>query len=211
MMTIVTDDGVRLHYRIDGPPDGPPLLFVNSLGTDLRMWDPQVDLLADDLRVIRYDSRGHGRSDAPSGEYTVERLALDALALLDALDVERATICGLSLGGIVALWLAIYRPARVGRLVLANTAARIGTDENWRARTAAVEAGGMAAIRDAVLARFLSRDFRQRNPDVAERIGDMVLSTPAHGYIAACAALRDADLRAFIRDRRFREGGAAAR
>lgn len=195
MNSILAEDGIRLHYWIDGPADAPVVLFVNSLGTDLRMWTPQVAAFADRLRVVRYDSRGHGRSDAPPGPYTLERLALDALALLDALNVERAHVCGLSLGGMVALWLAIHRPARVGRAVFANTAARIGSDVTWTARSEAVQAGGMAAIRDAVLARFLSAGFRASHPDVTRTVSEMLLATPPHGYIGCCAALRDADLR----------------
>lgn len=171
------------------------MLFVNSLGTDLRMWEPQAAALAGQLRVVRYDNRGHGRSDAPPGPYTLKRLALDALALLDALDVERAHVCGLSLGGMVALWLAIHRPERVGRAVFANTAARIGSDATWNARIEAVQAGGMAAIHDAVLARFLSAGFRASNSDMTRTVGETLLATPPHGYIACCAALRDADLR----------------
>jgi 3-oxoadipate enol-lactonase len=190
-----TDDGIRLHHRVDGPADAPVLLFVNSLGTDLRMWEPQAAALADRFRIVRYDSRGHGRSDAPPGPYSLERLALDALALLDALDVERAHICGLSLGGMVGLWLAIHRPSRIGRAVFANTAARIGSDATWSARIEAVQAGGMPAIHDAVLARFLSAGFRASSPETTRTVGEMLLATPPHGYIGCCAALRDADLR----------------
>jgi 3-oxoadipate enol-lactonase len=191
----LTEDGVRLHYRVDGPAVGSPVLLINSLGTDLRMWQPQVEALADRFRVIRYDSRGHGQSDAPPGPYTLERLALDALAVLDALDVQRANVCGLSLGGLVALWFAIYRPGRVQRSIFANTAARIGTEESWTARIEAVQAGGMAAIRDTVLARFLSAAYREREPAVTRQIAEMLDRTPPHGYIGACAALCDADLR----------------
>ena len=195
MATVLTDDGVRLHYRVDGPADAPALLFVNSLGTDLRMWEPQAAALVDQFRVVRYDSRGHGRSDAPPGPYTVERLALDGLAVLDALQVDRAHVCGLSLGGMVALWLAIHRPARIGRAIFANTAARIGSEAIWSARIEAVRAGGMAAVHDAVLARFLSAGFRESHPDVTGTVSEMLLASPPHGYIACCAALRDADLR----------------
>lgn len=194
MSTLVVDDGIRLAYQLDGPADAPALLLINSLGTDLRMWEPQVAALASGLRVLRYDSRGHGRSDAPPGPYTLERLGLDTVALLDGLGIERAHVCGLSLGGLVALWLAIHRPGRVGRAVFANTAARIGSHEIWGARIAAVRAGGMAAIRDAVLARFLSAGFRERRPEVAANVSEMLVATPPEGYVGCCAALRDADL-----------------
>ncbi len=198
MSRLILDDGTRLHYQAGGLPDGPALLFINSLGTDLGMWAPQARMLAERVRIIRYDTRGHGLSDAPPGPYTVEQLGLDALALLDALGVERVNLCGLSLGGLTALWLAIHHPARVGRAVFANTAARIGSVETWSARIAAVEAGGMAAIRDAVLARFLSAGFRERDPEMTDTVGAMLLTTPPHGYIGCCAALRDADLRNLV-------------
>src|SRR3954469_20197225 len=168
MTSVVVDDGIRLAYQLDGPADAPMLLLSNSLGTDLRMWEPQVAALASELRLLRYDTRGHGQADAPPGPYTLERLGLDALALLDGLGIERAHVCGLSLGGLTALWLAIHHPDRVDRAVFANTAARIGLAETWSARIAAVEAGGMAAIRDAVLTRFLSADFRARDPKMAD-------------------------------------------
>jgi len=171
---------------------------VNSLGTDLRMWDPQVALLGRDLRIVRYDSRGHGASDVPDGPYTIEQLGLDLLALLDTLQIERAHICGLSLGGIVALWFAIHYPNRVDRAVFANTAARIGTKETWEARIDAVRNGGIAAIRDAVLARFLSEKFRQQHPDVVKQIAGMLDATNPIGYIGSCEALLDADLRPMV-------------
>jgi 3-oxoadipate enol-lactonase len=118
------------------------------------------------------------------------------LALLDTLHIEQAHLCGLSLGGMIALWCAIMHPQRVARLVLANTAARIGTNESWHMRIDAVNSGGMAGIRDAILARFLSQPFRQRSPETAQQLGEMVAATDPLGYIGACAALRDADLRA---------------
>jgi 3-oxoadipate enol-lactonase len=134
-----------------------------------------------------------------SGELpTIERLGRDLLALLDYLGIARAHVCGLSLGGMTALWLAAHHPERVGRAVFANTAARIGTAATWDARIAAVRGGGMAAVRDAVVARFFSEGFRARRPDVARAFGDMLEATRPDGYVAACAALRDADLRAVV-------------
>lgn len=193
--TALTEDGVRLACQIDGPAGAPVVLFVNALGTDLRMWEPQVTALAEAYRTVRYDSRGHGCSDAPPGPYSLERLALDALDVLDGFDVERADVCGLSLGGMVALWLAIHRPDRLRRAVFANTAARIGTVESWTARIEAVEAGGMAAVRETVLTCSLSAAFRERRPDAAWTVLDMLLATSPRGYIGSCEALRDADLR----------------
>jgi len=197
-------DGLGIAYRVDGSESADALVLVNSLGTDLRMWDPQMDELTRDFRVIRYDCRGHGESYVPAGPTTIDRLGADLIALLDHLHVERAHLCGLSLGGLTALWVAAHHPERVDRAVFANTGARLGTSESWDDRMRAVRAGGMAAIRDTVVARFLGAQFRETHPDVASRIGDMVESTPAPGYLAACAALRDADLRDVVASIRAR-------
>ena len=193
-MNFFRASGVLLTYRVDGPDDAPAIVMVNSLGTDLRMWDSQVGLLSRDLRVVRYDCRGHGASGVPAGPYTIERLGLDLLALMDTLGIEQAHVCGLSLGGMVALWFAASYPKRVARAVFANTAARIGTEESWNTRIDAVTKGGMGAVRDAVLARFLSEAFRRKHPDVAQQMSEMIEASNPRGYIGGCAALRDADL-----------------
>ncbi len=197
-MTSLIVDGVRLAYRLDGDEHSPAIVFVNSLGCDLRMWNPQVAALSGSFRVLRYDVRGHGQSGMSDKPITLERLGLDLLALLDELSIGRINICGLSLGGMIALWLAIRHPERIERAVFANTAARIGTADGWNARIGAVESGGMAAVREAVVARFLSEAFRARNPETAQWVGDMLEATNPEGYIAACVALRDADLRPLI-------------
>ncbi|HEU5010960.1 MAG TPA: 3-oxoadipate enol-lactonase [Roseiflexaceae bacterium] len=198
MTNFVTHDGARLAFRADGPDDAPPLVFINSLGTDMHMWGSQTSVLGQGFRVVRYDTRGHGQSDAPEGPYTIEQLGQDALALLDHLNIERAHVCGLSLGGMVALWLAATHSERVSRAVFANTAAQIGSAESWQARIDAVQAGGMAAVRGMVLARFLSPRFRKEHPAVTSSIGDMLEATDPTGYIGACAALRDTDLHPIV-------------
>lgn len=195
---IVAPDGARLRYRDEGPRDAPVVVFSNSLGTDLRMWNPQERALAARFRAVRYDTRGHGRSDAPPGPYTLARLGGDLLALLDALRIERAHVCGLSLGGMTALWLAAHHPERVGCAVFANTAARIGSDESWDARIALVRTDGMAAVREMAVPRFLSEAFRARHRMLTNQIGAMVEATPPNGYIACCEALREADLHSVI-------------
>ncbi len=197
-MNFLTANGIRLAYQIDGPEDAPVLVLVNSLGTNLHMWEPQMARFSGALRVVRYDCRGHGASEAPAGAYTIEQLGRDLLGLLDALQIEQARICGLSLGGMVALWMAANAPERVDRVVLADTAARIGTTESWTTRMALVSTGGMDAIGEMVLARFLSERFCQGHPEVALQIRDMLETTNPQGYIGACAALRDADLRAIL-------------
>jgi 3-oxoadipate enol-lactonase len=198
MRTIVADDGTRLACRIDGPADAPTIILANSLGTDLHMWDPQVAALTERLRVIRFDARGHGESDAPPGPYTIEQLGRDLIAVLDDLDVERAHLCGLSLGGMVTLWVAARHPGRVRRAAFANTAARIGTTQGWEERIALVQADGMQAVREMVVARFLSAPFRSRNPHIVRWLGDTVEATPPAGYTGSCAALRDGDLHGLL-------------
>lgn len=189
----VGDTGIA--YRVDGNRDGAPVVFVNSLGTDHRLWDRQLPALTDEYQVIRYESCGHGVSDVPNGPMTIARFGAQLLALLDHLDIGRCAIAGCSLGGAIALWVSAHHPERVAGAVLANTGAKLGTDEGWKTRIAAVRAGGMAAVRDAVLGRFLTAEFRRREPQVAELIGGMLDATNPAGYVAACEALRDSDLR----------------
>lgn len=188
-------NGTTLHYTCDGNAGAPALLFANSLGADHAMWEPQVAALSPHWHVIRYDARGHGQSGVTPGPYTVELLGQDALALLDHLRIERAAFCGLSLGGATGQWVGLHAKNRIARLVLANTAARIGTPEAWNQRIAAVNAGGVAAVADAVLQRWFTPAFAQREPAVVARMKAMMLRQPAAGYAAQCAAVRDADFR----------------
>jgi 3-oxoadipate enol-lactonase len=188
-------DGVRIAYRVDGDDSRDALVLINSLGTDLRLWEPQMAELTRHFRVIRYDCRGHGESEVPPLPATLDRLGADLIALLDCLHVDIAHLCGISLGGITALWAATYHRERIARCVFASASARFGTAESWDERIRAVRAGGMAAISETVVGRFLGAPFRAAHPDVTRRITDMVEATPADGYVAVCAALRDADLR----------------
>lgn len=188
-------DGARIFWTADGAENAPALLLANSIGTALEMWDAQVPAWAERFRVIRFDARGHGRSDAPKAEYSLARLAEDAAGVLDGARVARAHVCGLSLGGAVGQQLALDAPNRVDRLILANTAARIGNAEGWQARIDAVASGGLEGIAEMALGRFFDEAFRTAHPDVIARFRQMLLANPAHGYIGCCAALRDADLR----------------
>jgi 3-oxoadipate enol-lactonase len=188
-------EDARIRCRIAGPDDAPTLVLSNSLGTDLAMWDPQFEALARRFRVVRYDTRGHGLSTATPGPYSVERLGRDVVALLDALAIGRAHFCGLSLGGITGMWLGVHAPARLRRLALANTAARIGPPANWDARIEKVRAGGVAAISQAVLERWFTANFAAAHPDTIASMRQMMERTPAEGYVACCAAVRDVDLR----------------
>lgn len=185
--------GARLFYRLDGEAGRPVLLLSNSLGTTHAMWDAQMPALAARFRVLRYDTRGHGQSSVPPGPYDIATLGRDAEALLGGLGIERADFCGLSMGGMTGMWLAAHAPHRVGRLVLANTSARIGAPDVWNKRIETVAAGGMAAIVDGVIERWFTPPFRTREPASVARIADQLRACDPAGYVACCAAVRDMD------------------
>lgn len=191
-------DGVELHYRLDGDETAPVLVLSNSLGTDLGMWEPQMPALLRHFRVLRYDTRGHGLSGLPPAPYQVDRLGKDVVALLDALGIAKVRFCGLSMGGMTGMWLGVHAPDRIDRLALCNTAAKIGTPEVWNGRIAAVEKGGMAAIQPGVIQRWFTESFVTRNPEAINPIAAMLLSTAPEGYVAACGAVRDMDQRQAI-------------
>lgn len=192
---VTMGDGCRIAYRLDGAPAAPVLVLSNSLGTALEMWDPQMAALIERFRVLRYDVRGHGASDVPPGAYSMDRLARDAVELLDALDVERAHFLGLSMGGMVGQWLAVRAPERLHRLVLANTAMYMGPPSAWQQRIDQVLHDGMPAIADAIVERWFTPRFRASDPGAVDQVRAMLLATPAAGYAACCAAIRDMDLR----------------
>jgi 3-oxoadipate enol-lactonase len=189
----------QFNCRVDGPANAPVVVLSNSLGADLSMWEPQAASLAQRFRVLRYDTRGHGGTGVTPGPYTIKQLGRDVIVLLDALKIERAHFCGLSLGGITGMWLAVNAASRIDRLVLANTAPKIYTAEAWNARIDAVRKGGLEAIADRVLEGWLTHGFREREPEQAARMRAMLVATPADGYIAACAAVRDTNLHQAIR------------
>jgi 3-oxoadipate enol-lactonase len=183
-----------VHHLVEGPDGAPPVVLSNSLGTTLAMWDPQVAVLAERFRVIRYDIRGHGGSPVPPAPYDIADLGTDLLALLDGLRIERASVCGLSLGGMTAMWVAANAPERVERLVLCSTSARLGPPEAWADRAAAVRAGGMATVADTVVGRWFTDGFARREPGTVARFRDMLLSIPAEGYAACCGVVERMDL-----------------
>lgn len=186
--------GRRLHWRDDGPADGAPVLFVNSLGTDLRVWDALLPLLPEGLRFLRFDKPGHGLSDGqPRAAYTMAALADDAVAVLDAASVARATAVGLSIGGMVTQLLAATRPERLRAAALLDTGHKIATPEIWNERIAAVDAGGVEPLADAIMTRWFSNGFRAAEPAVG-LWRNMVVRTTAEGYAGCSAAIRDCDL-----------------
>jgi 3-oxoadipate enol-lactonase len=197
-MATVDRAGCRLRYEIDGHPTGPPILFSNSLGTTGELWNPQLEALSRRFRIIRYDTRGHGSSDVPAGPYTIEMLGLDAIAILDAAGVEQAHVCGLSLGGLTAMWLGVHRPDRLRSVTLVSTAARIGNTMMWEERIVQVQTSGVGSLADAAMGRWFSQSFRASHPDVVSIYHRMLSETPAPGYAACCAAIRDADLKSAI-------------
>ncbi|MCD7098895.1 3-oxoadipate enol-lactonase [Stenotrophomonas sp. MMGLT7] len=185
----------RLHYRIDGSEGAPWLTFSNSLGTDLNMWGLQVQALSSRFRILRYDVRGHGRSGAPAGPYRIEQLGGDVLALWDALGVQRSHVCGLSIGGLTGQWLALEASARVERLALCATAAKIGTAESWEARIAQVRETGLAALTDGTRLRWFTPAFQQAHAATVEAVLAVFLATDPQGYASCCHAVGAADFR----------------
>jgi len=194
MPVLHTENG-PFHYELAGPSSAPVLLFSNSLGTDLSMWHPQAQTLAQDFRVLRYDGRGQGQSVIAPGPYTIDTLADDVLALLKELDVAKIHFCGLSMGGMVGMSLAMRAPERLEKLILCNTAPKIGTPAIWDARITAVRAGAMAAVVEGILERWFTPDFRKASSSSIEKTREMLLRSPVEGYIACCSAVRDMDAR----------------
>ncbi|SAI49899.1 3-oxoadipate enol-lactone hydrolase [Bordetella ansorpii] len=184
-----------LYYVIDGADDAPALVLSNSLGSSADMWSQQIPELARHFRVLRYDTRGHGRSSVPDGEYTFDALAEDVRELMDHVGIERAHFCGLSMGGPTGMTLALKHPQRVDRLVLCNTAARLGSVESWSTRMTAVAQDSVSNMAPALVERWLTPAYRAAQPGLTQVLVDMLRRTPDAGYIANCAALRDNDLR----------------
>lgn len=193
-MPHATVNQVSLHYQLEGHAGLPVVMLCNSLGSTLEMWEPQMDILLTRYRVLRYDTRGHGKSGSPAGPYSIETLARDACALLDHLGIQTVDFCGLSMGGMTGMWLGIYHSKRIRHLVLCNTAAKLGSPEVWNARLAVLEKEGMAGLTPAILDRWFTAGFQQRAPHVIERIRSMLMATDPKGYAANACAVRDMDL-----------------
>jgi 3-oxoadipate enol-lactonase len=196
-MRFVTANGLVIHYLDYGRRDAEPLVFINSLGCDLRIWTEVAEILAPDFRIVAYDKRGHGLSESGPDKNDMADYARDLAALLNSVGVGRATIVGLSIGGLIAQELYRQSPERVAALVLCDTAAKIGTDESWDQRIAEVERGGIEAIADSVLERWFTTGFRARRSAELAGMRAMLTRTPRQGYLAACGALKRADLRSY--------------
>jgi 3-oxoadipate enol-lactonase len=194
-MPILKSAEARIHYALEGQSGLPVLLFSNSLGANYSMWDPQAPEFHKKLRILRYDTRGHGQSSSTPGPYSIEQLAKDVVALLDALDLDRVHFCGLSMGGMIGMWLGVHAPERLNNLVLCNTGAKIGTLEAWNARIDAVRKNGMKSISSAVVERWFTPAFRQKSQAIISNTRKMIEEASADGYAACCAAIRDCDYR----------------
>jgi 3-oxoadipate enol-lactonase len=189
---------VRVGYRVDGPADAPVVVLANSLGCDLRMWEQQASALAGRFRVVRYDHRGHGSSPTPGGPYTIDDLGSDAVRLLDDLGLGRVAFFGVSLGGMVGMWLAAHVPDRIERLAVCCTSASLGPPSRWRDRARAVREHGTGSVADAVVANWFTPGFAERHPDVVARMRGMIVATPDEGYAGCCEAIERMDLRPLL-------------
>jgi 3-oxoadipate enol-lactonase len=189
---------VKVAYRIDGQEAMAPLVLASSLGTTWELWDAQLSALAPDFRVVRFDHPGHGRSPIPVAPVAVESLADDVVDLLDALELERVSFCGLSLGGMVGMALALRAPERLDRLVLSCTAAYLGPAEGWYERARIVRAYGTSAIAEAVLGRWFTQRFRDESPATVTRFREVLEAIPAEGYAACCEAVARWDARSDV-------------
>jgi 3-oxoadipate enol-lactonase len=198
-LNFATVPELLVNYQVEGPPGAPVLVLSHALGLSLAMWDPQMAGLSRAFRVLRYDHRGHGGSPVPAGPYTIGDLGRDLLKLLDRLGLERVAFCGVSLGGMVGLWLAANAPERVDRLVACGAAARMPRPEDYAARAKLVREHGMAAVADTVIGRWFTPAFASRRPDTVAWIKSRLLATQREGYAGACEAIASMDLREDLR------------
>ena len=192
-------DGTAIHYQIDGTEGRPWLVFSNSLGTNLNMWDDQVAEFGEDFRILRYDSRGHGQSGAPEGAYSIGMLGSDALALMDHVGIDKAYWCGLSKGGMVGMWLGTNHGDRFHRMAYCNTAAHMPTAEMWAERASVARNQGMQALQEAIIGRWFTPAFISEAPDRVDLVRKQILSTPGNGYAGCCDAIGDMNQRESIK------------
>jgi len=188
-------NNLTLHYQTQGPPTATPLLFANSLGTDLRIWDTVAAQFADNYYIIRYDKPGHGLSDTPTGSYTIHDHAEAVAGLLDQLNITSVIFAGISMGGQIAQDFAIHHPEQVKGLVLCDTAAKLGSADSWNQRIDGIRQKGMASMTDTIIARWFAPSYPEQHPIDYAGYYNMLSRIPDNGYISACKALRDADMR----------------
>jgi len=194
-MPFIDSSHAQIHYALEGPASRPVVVLSNSLGTDFSMWDPQIPEFTKSFRVLRYDTRGHGKSSITPGDYSADQLANDVLALADSLNLGRFHFCGLSMGGMTGMWLAANSPQRLNRLIISSAAAKFGTLEMWNKRMDSIRKQGMKPAAAAVIERWFTPPFRAKNPSTVANIQRILESTNLEGYISNCAAVRDFDFR----------------
>jgi 3-carboxy-cis,cis-muconate cycloisomerase len=187
-------NGLDVRYKLEGNPSLPILVFSNSLGTDYHMWDAVMPFLLPHFQILRYDTRGHGKTSVTPHPYSIELLGNDLIALLDSLNIKKATFCGLSMGGLIGQWLGINHPERLEKLIICNTAAKIGVVEVWNERIENILKEGTPSIWDATLGRWFTPNFQQETAKIAA-VKSAFLGCNTEGYAACCAAVRDADFR----------------
>jgi 3-oxoadipate enol-lactonase len=186
---------VDVQHTLEGPEDAPVVVFSNSLGTTGAMWDAQAAAISDRFQVLRYDARGHGATTAPPGPYAMGELAGDVVELLDRLELERVSFCGLSIGGMTGMWLGVNAPERIDRLVICCTGMQLPTAEMWTERAALVRREGMDSVVDATMERWFTPAFPERSPAEVRRIREIFLTTDPEGYAGCCEALAEFDMR----------------
>jgi 3-oxoadipate enol-lactonase len=197
-MPMIDADGCLLNVTVEGRDSGPTLMLSNSLGATLQMWEPQMAALTKLFRVVRYDRRGHGKSGVSPAPYSMERFGKDVMAILDDLNIEKVHWCGLSMGGMVGQWLGANAPQRIEKLILANTSCYYPDPTNWNNRIKAVMEGGIASVADGIIAAWLTKDFREREPQITARLKAMLVATPVQGYLACCETLSKLDQRELL-------------
>jgi 3-oxoadipate enol-lactonase len=198
MPDIKVDDGCTIHVEVEGPERAPVLMLSNSLGTNLHMWDEQVAPWTRHFCLVRYDRRGHGQSNVPKGPYSMDRLGRDVLGVLDGLGIAKINWCGLSMGGMVGMWLGANAANRVDKLILSNTSAYFPDKSMWEGRIKLVREKGLAAIVDANMERWFTAGFRQRAPQAMAKMREMFLATKVDGYVGCGEAIRDMDHRPLL-------------
>ncbi|WPC31000.1 3-oxoadipate enol-lactonase [Acinetobacter towneri] len=199
-MPTFTSNDAQINYQTFGDATKPALIFSNSLGTNFKMWQAQIDFFQQDFFVICYDTRGHGASSAPQGPYSIDQLGQDVVNLLDHLNVEKAAFCGISMGGLTGQWLAIHRPERFNQVVVCNTAAKIGQEQAWNDRAALVREQGLQPITSTAASRWFTEPFIQSNATVVNNLQNDLAAGSAEGYASCCEALAKADVREQLKD-----------
>lgn len=199
-MPTFTSNDAQINYQTFGDAANPALIFSNSLGTNFKMWQPQIDFFQQDFFVICYDTRGHGASSAPQGPYSIDQLGQDVVNLLDHLNVEKATFCGISMGGLTGQWLAIHRPERFNQVVVCNSAAKIGQEQAWNDRAVLVREQGLQPIASTAASRWFTEPFIQSNATVVNNLQNDLAAGSAEGYASCCEALAKADVREQLKD-----------